>query len=159
MNPWKSNRYKKIYNDADIRTGIAFRFEKGVHADIKTLFIDFAKWLRNNFNFPIRVAVYIKSSETVTLRNGNIAWGSFKYFGTYDEPYIRIPTGDYLQQAESVGKEEAAYAILSSLVHELTHYFQWINQLEQTDRSSEWQANYYRYRIIDLYLNDKRSRL
>lgn len=157
MNPWKSKRYKEIYNDADVRTGITFRFENGVHEDIKFLFLDFAKWLSSNFDFPVRVAVYVKSSETITLRNGNIAWGSFRYFGTYDEPYIRIPTGDYLHEAERVGNEEAAVAILSSLVHELTHYFQWINQFEQTDRGSEWQANYYRYRIIDLYLKEKVS--
>lgn len=155
MNPWKSKKFKNIYENSDVRTGIALRFEKGVHEDIKSLFNNFTKWLRINYDFPIRVVVYIKESETVTLRNGNIAWGSFRYFDTFDEPYIRIPTGDYLQQAESVGKEDAAYTILSSLVHELTHYFQWVNQFEQSDRGSEWQANYYRYRIIDLYLNER----
>lgn len=155
MNPWKSKKHKKIYENSNVRTGIALRFEKGVHEDIKSLFIDFAKWLRINYYFPIRVVVYVKESVTVTLRNGNVAWGSFRYFDTYDEPYIRIPAGDYAERAEFVGKEEAAYAVLSSLVHELTHYFQWINQFEQSDRGSEWQANYYRYRIIDMYLSNK----
>lgn len=158
MNPWKAKNYKEIYNDSGVRTGISFRFEKGVHEDIKALFNDFAKWLRKNYAFPVRVAVYVKESETVTLRNGSVAWGSFRYFDTYDEPYIRIPAGDYSEQAELVGKESAAYTILSSLVHELTHYFQWVNQFEQTDRGSEWQANYYRYRIIDLYVNEKENK-
>ena len=157
MNPWKSQNYKKIYANQDIRTGIALRFEKGVHGDIKSLFTDFTKWLRKNYYFPIRVAVYIKASETIKLMNGSMAWGSFRYFDTFDEPYIRIPTGDYLKQAEIEGKENAAYTILSSFVHELTHYFQWVNQFEQTDRGSEWQANYYRNRIIDLYLNEKEN--
>ena len=155
MNPWKVTNFKRIYCNSDVRTGIALRFDKGVHSDIKILFTDFTKWLRKNYFFPIRVVVYIKESETITLMNGSIAWGSFRYFDTYDEPYIRIPTGDYLQQAESAGKEEAALSILSSFVHELTHYFQWVNQFEQSDRGSEWQANYYRYRIIDLYLKSK----
>ena len=157
MNPWKSQNYKKIYDNQDIRTGIALRFEKGVHGDIKSLFTDFTKWLRKNYYFPIRVAVYIEASETIKLMNGSMAWGSFRYFDTFDEPYIRIPTGDYLKQAEIEGKENAAYTILSSFVHELTHYFQWVNQFEQTDRGSEWQANYYRNRIIDLYLNEKEN--
>lgn len=157
MNPWKSQKYKDIYNNANVRTGIALRFEKGVHSDIKSLFTDFTKWLRNNYYFPIRVVVYVKESETIKLMNGNVAWGSFRYFDTFDEPYIRIPTGDYSEQAEIEGEENAAYTILSSFVHELTHYFQWINQIEQTDRGSEWQANYYRNIIIDLYLNDKES--
>lgn len=155
MNPWSAKNYRKIYDNSDIRTGIALRFEKGVHGDIKLLFTDFAKWLRKNYHFPIRVTVYVKESETITLMNGNIAWGSFRYFDTFDEPYIRIPTGDYLDQAEIEGKENAAYTILSSFVHELTHYFQWINQFEQSDKSSERQANYYRNIIIDLYLNEK----
>lgn len=157
MNPWKSQNYKKIYDNQDIRTGIALRFEKGVHGDIKSLFTDFTKWLRKNYYFPIRVLVYVKESETIKLMNGSMAWGSFRYFDTFDEPYIRIPTGDYLKQAENEGKENAAYTILSSFVHELTHYFQWVNQFEQTDRGSEWQANYYRNRIIDLYLNEKEN--
>ena len=155
MNPWSSKKYKKIYDNSDVRTGIALRFEKGVHSDIKSLFTDFTKWLRKNYCFPIRVAVYVKESETIKLMNGNTAWGSFRYFDTFDEPYIRIPTGDYLDQAEIEGKENAAYTILSSFVHELTNYFQWINQFEQSDKSSERQANYYRNRIIDLYLIDK----
>ena len=157
MNPWKSQNYKKIYDNQDIRTGIALRFEKGVHGDIKSLFTDFTKWLRKNYYFPIRVVVYVKESETIKLMNGSMAWGSFRYFDTFDEPYIRIPTDDYLKQAEIEGKENAAYTILSSFVHELTHYFQWVNQFEQTDRGSEWQANYYRNRIIDLYLNEKEN--
>ena len=155
MNPWSSKKYKKVYDNSDVRTGIALRFEKGVHSDIKSLFKDFTKWLRKNYCFPIRVAVYVKECETIKLMNGNTAWGSFRYFDTFDEPYIRIPTGDYLDQAEIEGKENAAYTILSSFVHELTHYFQWINQFEQSDKSSERQANYYRNRIIDLYLIDK----
>ena len=155
MNPWLAKKYKKIYNNTDVRTGIALRFEKGVHSDIKSLFTDFTKWLRRKYCFPIRVIVYIKESETIILMNGNVAWGSFRYFDIFDEPYIRIPTGDYLKQAEIEGEENAAYTILSSFVHELTHYFQWVNQFEQSDRGSEWQANYYRNRIIDLYLRDK----
>lgn len=155
MNPWSAKNYRKIYDNSDVRTGIALRFEKGVHGDIKFLFTDFAKWLRKNYYFPIRVVVYVKKSETIKLMNGNIAWGSFRYFDTFDEPYIKIPTGDYLDRAKIEGDENAAYTILSSFVHELTHYFQWVNQFEQTDRGSEWQANYYRNRIIDLYLNEK----
>ncbi len=155
MNPWSAKNYKKIYDNSDVRTGIALRFEKGVHSDIKSLFTDFTKWLRKNYYFPIRVAVYVKESKTVTLMNGSVAWGSFRYFDTFDEPYIRIPTGDYSDRAEIEGEEIAGYTILSSFVHELTHYFQWVNQFEQTDKSSERQANYYRNRIIDLYLIDK----
>ena len=111
MNPWSAKNYRKIYDNSAVRTGIALRFEKGVHGDIKLLFTDFAKWLRKNYHFPIRVTVYVKESETITLMNGNIAWGSFRYFDTFDEPYIRIPTGDYLDQAEIEGKENKSLSL------------------------------------------------
>ncbi len=154
MNPWKSKKHKNIYKDVNVRQGISLRFEKDVHEDVKNLFKRFTDWLRAKYDFPIRVTIYVKASETITLQNGCIAWGSFRCFDTFDEPYIRIPTGDYLEQARIVGEDTALEAILSSLVHELTHYFQWVNQFEQTDRGSEWQANFYRYRIIDLFLNE-----
>lgn len=63
MNPWKSEKFNSIYFNSDVRTGIALRFEKGVHKDIKLLFINFTKWLRKNYVFPIRVTVYVKERE------------------------------------------------------------------------------------------------
>ena len=46
---------------------------------------------------------------------------------------------------------------MSSLVHELTHYFQYVKGLEQTDYNSERQANYYRFKILELFYNDKNN--
>ncbi|MDD4495489.1 MAG: hypothetical protein PHV32_14325 [Eubacteriales bacterium] len=114
--------------------------------------MDFSKWLRQNYEFPILVQIYIKKCEKVQLANGMWTYGSFWYPNSLlIEPYIRIPTGDYLERVKERGQDAALEEILSSLVHELTHYFQWINQIDQSERSSEWQANYYRYRILDLY--------
>ena len=36
-------------------------------------------------------------------------------------------------------------------MHELSHYFQWVLDVEQDDKTSERQANYFRYRIIDKF--------
>lgn len=160
MNPWKCTHYRKIYTDPSIPAGLRFRFEKGVHEEIRTLFLDFGKWLRKNYAFPIRVTIYVKTCSRVRLLSGTMAYGSFRWFGDFDAPYIRIPVGDYPGNATESEREAAADSILSSLVHELTHYLQWANRFEQSDRSSEWQANYYRYRIIDLFLvQTKRQKL
>ena len=49
------------------------------------------------------------------------------------------------------GKDSALTAILSTIAHELTHYFQWINALKLTPIGQERQAtNYARY-ILDEY--------
>ena len=69
--------------------------------------------------------------------------------------YIRIPAKPEQNRLQQYELEDVYEQILSSLVHELTHYFQWINQLQQTDRGAEWQANYYRYRILSLYERSK----
>ena len=50
------------------------------------------------------------------------------------------------------GKDSALTAILSTIAHELTHYFQWINALKLTPIGQERQAtNYARY-ILDEYV-------
>ena len=48
------------------------------------------------------------------------------------EPYIRVAAGDYLDLCDKWGKDSALTAILLTIGHELTHYFQWINALELT---------------------------
>lgn len=157
MNPWKCKKYRKIYDDS-VRTGIYLRFEKGIDPRLRALFLDFARWLRIKYEFPLRVNVYIQNREKVRLLSGAMAFGSFRWFGAMDEPYIRIPAAYDVESTPERSVQETHESILSSFVHELTHYFQWVNQLEQTDRSSEWQANYYRYRIIEQYYQDRKQK-
>ena len=45
------------------------------------------------------------------------------------------------------------FAILHSVAHELTHYFQWVNGLELTAIGEERQAAYYADIIIDEYMD------
>jgi hypothetical protein len=60
-------------------------------------------------------------------------------------------------EAELLGEcslAEIHEMILSSFVHEVSHYYQWVSALEQSNAVSERQANYYRFRIIDQYYED-----
>ena len=77
------------------------------------------------------------------------------FWSMYDdyniEPHIRVAAGDYTDLCHKWGKDSALTAILSTIVHELTHYFQWINALKLTPIGQERQAtNYARY-ILDEY--------
>lgn len=67
------------------------------------------------------------------------------------EPYIRVATGDYEKMLIQNGKDDALAAILGSIAHELTHYFQWINNLELTPIGEERQATQYARFILDEY--------
>ncbi|MEA4869851.1 MAG: hypothetical protein VB062_04330 [Christensenella sp.] len=72
------------------------------------------------------------------------------------EPYIRIATGDYANLLGRVGKDNALAGILGSVVHELTHYFQWINGLKLTPMGEERQARAYVVFLLDEYKQIRR---
>lgn len=72
------------------------------------------------------------------------------------EPYIKVATGDYEENAERWGKEDALRANLCSIAHELTHYYQWIKRHEEWasgERTDyfERQALYYAEKIVEDY--------
>lgn len=50
-----------------------------------------------------------------------------------------------------MGKDSALTAILITIAHELTHYFQWINALHLTPIGQERQATKYARYILDDY--------
>lgn len=155
MGLWNSFKIKSNINA--INGGISLHFEKGIEEDLRYEYIDFVKWLRKSYTFPIHINVYILNCEKVKLQNGNLAYGSFRWFKNRP-PRIRIPSlinyNDYI----GLTKEEIYITIMSSLVHELTHYYQYVKNLEQSDNNSERQADYYRFRILELFYEDKNQR-
>jgi len=68
-----------------------------------------------------------------------------------DEPFISISTGDYKRMLDEWGNDSALAAILGSISHKSTHYFQWINDICLTEAGFEKQASYYRRKIISTY--------
>ena len=151
---WTSDKWKDQVNEDSVayRKGLRFRFDSDVHPDVKESIKNFAKWLRCNYCFPIRVTIYIKSKERVRAKDGDLVCGTF--CKTYDhsvEPYGKIATGDYLDLLKTLSKESTTAAINYTIAHELTHYYQWLNDIELTPRGEEWQASFWANRIIDEY--------
>ena len=147
MNLWQNF---EIDQTKLINNGISFRYEKGIDEELKRKFIQFDKWLRRAYVFPVHINVSCKNCEKVKLMSGAMAYGSFRWFEDR-APYIRIPAKIDSQLYETFSREELYEQVLSSLVHELSHYYQWFLGLEQDNATSERQANYFRYRIIDKY--------
>ena len=152
MNIWQ--RFEKDrtaeYNDA----GISFHYEKGLDPELKKKYLAFAKWLRKTYFFPVRLNVYILNREMVRLRSGEWAYGSFRWY-KQRSPRIKVPSRITPESSADHTPDEIHDTIMSSLVHELTHYYQWVLRLDQSDAVSEKQANHYRYRILDMYYADK----
>ncbi len=146
MNPWQARRYIDIYKSNPNQSGIKIRFY-GIDQQLKMIFKDFTLWLQKQYSFPIRINVKVTNKNRTRLKTGEYTYGLFRYESMYEDVKMIIPTGGY-------NKKWCAADILSSYVHELTHYMQWINQFDQDDNSSERQANYHRYRILDKYIDD-----
>ena len=151
MNLWQSYEYDR--KKQPLSEGISLHIEKGIDPELRKLFIRFANWARIKYCFPIHVNVYIKDCEKIRLVGGRMAYGGFRYY-EHRPPYIRIPARIEPWLREEEEELDIYYTILGSLVHELTHYFQWVAELEQTDSVSERQANYFRFRIIEQFCED-----
>lgn len=149
MNIWKNNKY--VCESA--RKGLRFRFDKKVDPEVRRACLEFGAWLRSVYFFPIRINIYYKSQYKVKALDGEYVSATF--FGPFSksqEPYIKISTGDYQELLSEWGKDNALVSIIVSIAHELTHYFQWLNDnLELTDATLEKQACYYGNKIFKEY--------
>ncbi len=48
-------------------------------------------------------------------------------------------------------RDNALAAILNSIAHELSHYFQWIKDFDYSKKKEERQAKYYSKKILQKY--------
>ncbi len=151
MGLWNSFKIKNCDNESN--KGISLSFEKGIEPDLRREYIRFVKWLRKNYTFPVHINVYVLNCEKVKLLDGRLAYGSFRWYSKRN-PRIKIPSLVNYDDYHGLTKGEIYDSVLSSLVHELTHYYQWLSKLDQDDHSSERQANYYRFKILDKYYKD-----
>jgi hypothetical protein len=130
------------------RRGLRIRSSNFVNSEVRGAVLRFARWLRQHYDFPIRVVAYLYPSERIITRDGDLASASF--FGPFDrsvEPYIRLPTGDYEAQKLKRGRDHALAAILCSLAHEVVHYQQWVTTGEMHERGVPRKAA----AIVDAY--------
>ena len=154
MNIWKSNIWKK---DIELcthirRNSLRLRFEKDINLEVRRACTQFARWLRREFYFPIRVTIYFKNNPIIIARDGQHVSATFlRPSSKDDEPYIKIATGDYQELFIKWGKDNALAAILGTISHELTHYFQWLNNINLTEIGEERQAINYGYKIVYEY--------
>lgn len=151
MNLWEQHERRRFAGSGRI----ILRFEPGVEPEFRRLCIRFVRWIRGKYAFPVSVRVYVKDCERVRLMSGAMAYGSFRWYGDGQTPYIRLPARVREGLREEYSDMDIYYSILSSLVHELTHCLQWAQALQQSNATSERQANYYRFRLIEQFCSDE----
>ena len=134
------------------RSGLRMRYDVEVNEDVRRSVSEFVFWLRKEYTFPKRVCVYVKADRRIKSMKGDMVCGTFFRPADRDrEPYIRIATGDYVELLAKWDRDNALAAILSTLAHELTHYFQWLNDLDLTLIGEERQATCYARQILSDY--------
>ena len=151
---WTIENWVKILNEngEKSRKGLRLRFDKGIDPEVHRACAEFAAFLRREYFFPIRVPIYFKNTKKIKCIDGDLVYGTFFRPDSYDvEPYIRIAVGDYNDLCVKWGRDCALTAILLTIAHELTHYFQWINALQLTPLGQERQAKRYARFILDEY--------
>ena len=140
---WECDDWSR-YLDLSCRHGLRLRFDAGVDPEVHRACLEFGAWLRREYEFPMRVPIYFKNKKYLISATGERASATF--WGAFDktlEPHIRIAVDDYEDILESFGKDNALAAILGSMAHELSHYFQWIKDFDIMDAKMERQAKYY----------------
>ena len=157
MNPWKSKKWVEFYSNKQVlKNGLRLHFYGDINKNLKVVFKDFAKWLRKEFEFPVRVNVYIKSDCFIKAKDGDLVsatfWGPFNRM---NEPYIKIAAGDYCESVRNNDEFNAVCSTVSSLAHELTHYYQWLNDMCLSEVQEERQAVYYSKKIVYMYLDER----
>lgn len=120
---------------------IIWRMDNVIDSEVKRASLAFLKWIVEEYNFPKKVVVHFFSTPEIEANDGEMVSATcFLPYNKKDIPYIRIATGDYEELKNQNGKDRALAAILHSLAHEFTHYFQWIKNIDTYDEKMEKQA-------------------
>ena len=154
MHIWTIENWVKHldYYSYPYRKGLRLKFDKDVDPEVRRALKEFCKWLRQEYFFPVRIPIYVKSSEKIKALDGEMVSATFFFpISKYHEPYGRIAVGDYQKRHVSWGKDNILATYISSLSRLLTHYFQWINDIKLTEIGEERQATMYARCILDEY--------
>ena len=156
MHIWTIEKWKKYFDvsDPEHKTGILLRCDKDINPEVRRACKEFAAWMRKEYFFPVRVHVYLKSTTTVRASDGeHVSALCYTPDDREQEPYcrIRVAVGDYGYLRETRSQDDALAAILCSIIHEITHYFQWVNDLTLTLIGEERQARKYAKYVLYEY--------
>ena len=156
---WKRNDWRSRPEIHDgRRAGLHCRIDREVDPRLRRTCLAFFRWLRREYPFPVRVCVYLKRDRRIRARDGECVCGTFWWpYDIHEEPYVRIAAGDFAELRRKKGEEEAVREILLCIAHELTHYYQWLNDIKLTERGEERQASMQSKLVVSAYLSQRRE--
>lgn len=149
---WSTDRYSPELLHRTVRKGgLELRFGRRVHPFVRREITTYCRWLRANYRFPVQAKVYIPSALKILSRTGDLCWGTCLIPDDPDDSaYIHV-AGGFRQSLSEEERRSFLYATLGTLTHELSHYFQYINRVDLTERGMECQATRYAHQVLDEY--------
>lgn len=136
--------------------GIYLHFASGVNKDLRKEIQSFLRWIRKKYVFPKKLNVYITDEAYVLtfIEKEQVTASIFFPDSERENPLIRVSTGDYSSMLIEDGRFVAVCSILASIAHEITHYYQWLRDVNCS--FNEEQARRKAVRVVYRYLDDKR---
>lgn len=149
---WIEKNEKEQYNDSKVK-GLRIIFKDGVSDEERRWCKDFCRWLSKNYWFPIRCRIIFWSQTKFRSQDkGCFCYGIF--YSNEEYASRRYPV---CHIAIKFKNEKDKYDCLFTIVHELTHYFQWyfFENEKKSKRSLEVTANKWARYIVGVYLDEK----
>ena len=135
---WIERKYSTEYSDCPAR-GLRLKFYDGFDPENRRKLTDFCNFLRKAYFFPICVYVCMVNVEKFPSPDAG-----HTYFGIfYDNGDCKRKTYPRICVAAHFESDAQFFDVCYTIVHELTHYFQWyfLEDDKRSDRSLEIEAN------------------
>ena len=129
MNPWECNQYKEIFRKAKNKSGISIYFGK-TPDELKNIISSFITWLETKYEFPITIYIDFVYKNYLRMSTGRKVNGIFGWDDYQNDVRITIAIKEY-------PKKRDIEDIILTLIHELTHYMEWINKKEQSQDETD----------------------
>ncbi len=132
------------------RTGLRIVCRKSVLDDVRKTVVSFAKWLRYEYEFPVKVVVYL-SPEKYLYNDKHCSSVFFRPVDKTTEPYIVVATGDYQRMCyEGYSQVDALCNILNTIVKRVLDYQNWYFEHGWSDKAISTKST----PIVVDYMND-----
>ena len=148
---WILRKDRNLYQNLAATTGLRVRYADAIDDEIRTNVDGLVRYLRRFYFFPVRCNVYVTNHSSYQSE-----YDGHKYYGVFynnEGIYKKKKLYPEIYVAGKVNKHFAIEHIMFSLLHELSHYYQWIGDREngRNDRSIESEATRWANRILEEY--------
>lgn len=143
---WIDREFLQTYKQDNVKCGLRIVCDDKIDNSSVLRIKNFLMWIRKKFYFPIKCTVFLKDQANFRSNNGKGFCQGI--FFTPEE----LRKGAKYPCIYAAANTDLRY-LEFTILHELTHYFQWyfLQDETRTDRSLEIEANRYAYWLLNEY--------